>query len=112
LTFSDGSGTLTCDSSVGYDPSIPNIADLATTASAQVRIASGHAIPLISSIPSHGLYFALTRDFTITGEYSLDIDSSVVRIAASNRTGLFYCFQTFLQLLPPKSFSTNSSSAR
>jgi hexosaminidase len=104
VTLLDGTWTLTTSSAIGYDSAVPGALEIADLAAAHLRPAAGFPLPIINGPPDQGIYFTNRADLTTRGEYVLDIDPSLVRIGASARTGLFYGFQTLLQILSP-SFS-------
>ena len=110
LTVLDGEWELTESSMIGYDSSIPDSKDLADFVAGELKKATGFTLSVVDQAVASGIYFGKSDHITKESEYQMTMNSWVVSIYACSRSGLFYGFQTLLQLLPKEIYSQSQVS--
>ena len=104
LEMFDGYWTLPEDAQIYYDSSVDGAKEVAEMCAAQLRKSTGYALPLTTTDTNRGILFSKGNQPTDDEEYDITVNANWVRIEASKRSGLFYGYQTLLQLLPVEVF--------
>jgi hexosaminidase len=99
ISIQEGKWTLGSLASIGYDSSVEGAREVATLAATQLRLVTGYDLPLATSSVSSGIQFSGVEGYG-DEEYDLIVTSTVAKISATKRSGLFYGLQTLYQLLP------------
>ncbi|MEU4521340.1 beta-N-acetylhexosaminidase [Amycolatopsis sp. NPDC024027] len=91
---------------LSYDPRLPRARQVADDFAAQLRPATGFALPVVPAVPGLALP-GISLQLGAGGQageegYQLDIAADSVRIKANRAAGLYYGVQTVRQLLPAK----------
>jgi hexosaminidase len=96
---------------LSYDLRLPRARQVAEDFAAQLRPATGFALPVVPSVPGltpPGISLQLGGGEQLGEEgYRLDIAADSVRIRANRAAGLFHGVQTVRQLLPAKAERTS-----
>lgn len=99
ITDKQGTWTLSSSAQIGYAAESEDAKKVATFAATQLRKSTGYALPIVSGSVTDGIFFDFAESLD-NEEYVLDMDSRVVHITGSKYAGLFWGYQTLLQLLP------------
>lgn len=101
--------TLLENSEVTYDETIEKASEVAQFICDTFANATGFKITPRAGTTTHGIYLANTATVTNKEGYEMVMDTDLVTIGAQTRDGLFYGFQTLLQLLPVAIYSKTVS---
>ena len=99
LTDKNGTWTLTQNAQIGYSVNSDEAKRVANFAATQLRKSTGYALNVVSGDVSDGIFFGAVQGLE-DEEYTLDMDAHVAKISGSKYAGLFWGYQTLLQLLP------------
>lgn len=100
----DGSWTLSSKTVISCPSNVEGVLDVAKYFGKALRVSTGYSVNATQSSQKNSI--KLTIDPSYKEEsYKLVVQSESVEITASNSRGLFYGFQTLLQLLPPEIYS-------
>lgn len=103
----DGQFVLKNNSLITYEDSFSGSKEVAEFSAQQLSASTGYSFKLSNQPAGSGIHFGLSNSMTNKEGYLLFNDDSVVYISASTRNGLFYGFQSFLQLMPKEIYSSS-----
>lgn len=106
----DGSWILSPTDSIYYDSSVDGAQEVAQFCAEQLRTVTGYSLPLVTGkdVPKTGILFLKSQTDTKDEEYDVSATTECFKILATKRSGLFYGYQTLLQLLPIKVFANTT----
>ena len=99
LVQKNGTWTLSRTSQIGYQTGCEDSERVANFAATQLRKSTGYPLEVVSGSVRDGISFKCNSELA-KEEYVLDMDSFTVEITGSKYAGLFWGYQTLLQLLP------------
>ncbi|OHT05298.1 Beta-hexosaminidase [Tritrichomonas foetus] len=100
MTVQDGYWVLSEKDKIYYDSSVPGAQEVANFCAEQLRKVTGYTLPLTTTEQTTGILFMNSDSEYSEEEYDFVSTNNCVKIRSSKRTGLFYGYQTLLQLLP------------
>lgn len=101
----EGEFVLQNNSIISYEDSFQGSKEVAQLAAQQLSASTGYVFRLTNRPGGVGIHFASSGSISQKEGYQLYNDNSVVYISASTRDGLFYGFQSFLQIMPKEIYS-------
>ena len=107
-----GNWELTAASVIGYESSMEGAEGLAKFIATELKKSTGFDLKTQAGMVAHGIYLGSSPAVENDEGYQLTMTSDVVTIVAKKRAGLFYGFQSLLQLLPVEIYSKTVKSQK